>query len=298
MPQPMTGVLALIASPSDAAEERAVVRDALMDWTVTRGRRDGIAVLPWLWERHAVAKVGDRPQALLNGQAVDRADIVVAFFDSRLGTETGVDVSGTAEEINRAVDAGKPVHVYFSEGPLPRDVDPRQIQALRDFQTEMESRGVMGRYTDHTDLPTQVVRAVEADIEDLGWTRTFVEAAVTASSGAELRFAHVYEREAKGFDNRGNMRYRTVMNHLVVQNTGPVAAEDLTFTVEPVGGTQFVFPEPPTGRVTLHPQSEMSWLLIPTPSLASSGSTVRVTAQWREGATPHEVVRTVHLRGS
>jgi hypothetical protein len=66
-----------------------------------------------------VARVGNRPQAIINAQAVDRADIVVAFFDSRLGTSTGVDVSGTAEEINRAVDMGKPVHVYFSDEPLP-----------------------------------------------------------------------------------------------------------------------------------------------------------------------------------
>lgn len=298
MPQSMTGVLALIASPSDAAEERAVVRDALSDWTVTRGRRDGVAVLPWLWERHAVARVGDRPQALLNSQAVDRADIVLAFFDSRLGTETGVDVSGTAEEINRAVDAGKPVHVYFSEEPLPRDVDPRQIQALRTFQAEMDSRGIMGRYTDLTDLATQVVRAVEADIEDFGWGGARFAEAGTTSSGAELHFAHVHEREAKGFDKRGNMRYRTVVNDLVVRNAGSVAAEDLTFTVEPVGDTRFAFPSPPAVPVTLPPQSEMSWLLIPTPSLGSSGSTVRVTAQWREGETPREISRTVHLRGT
>lgn len=298
MPQPMNGVLALIASPSDAVEERAVVRDALVDWTVTRGRRDGVALLPWLWERHAVARVGDRPQALLNSQAVDRADIVLAFFDSRLGTETGVDVSGTAEEINRAVDAGKPVHVYFSGEPLPRDVDPRQIQALRSFQAEMEGRGVMGRYTDLTDLATQVVRAVEADIEDFGWTEAVAPQVVPTASGAELRFAHVHEREPKGFDKRGNMRYRTVSNDLVVTNTGSAAAEDLTFVVEPVGDTQFAFPDPPADPIALPPQSEMSWLLIPTPSFGSSGSTVRVIAKWREGEIPREAVRTVHLRGS
>jgi hypothetical protein len=297
MPRPMTGVLALLASPSDAAEERAVVRDALIDWTVTRGRRDGVALLPWMWERHAVAKVGGRPQALLNGQAVDQADVVVAFFDSRLGTETGVDVSGTAEEINRAVDAGKPVHVYFSSEPLPRAVDPQQIQSLREFQAEMESRGVMGRYTDLTDLSTQVVRAIEADIEDYGWSQSAVEPAPTVAAGAELRFAHVHEREARGFDKRGKMQYRTVANDLVVQNAGSVPAEDLTFTVDPVGGTQFAFPEPPVEPFTLPPHSEMSWLLIPTPSWGSSGNTVRIVAKWREGEERREVVRTVTLRG-
>lgn len=123
MPQLTNGVLVLIASPGDAVEERAAVREALVDWNITRGRRERVALLPWLFERHAVAKVGDRPQAIINAQAVDKADVVVAFFDSRLGTATEVDVSGTAEEINRAADLGKSVHVYFSEEPLPRDVD-------------------------------------------------------------------------------------------------------------------------------------------------------------------------------
>lgn len=77
-----------------------------------------------VWERQAVPEVGGRPQALINSQAVDRADVVVAFFDSRLGSHTGVDVSGTAEEIHRATDLGKPVHVYFSNERLPRDTDP------------------------------------------------------------------------------------------------------------------------------------------------------------------------------
>jgi hypothetical protein len=156
----------------------------------------------------------------------------------------------------------------------------------------------MGRYADLTDLATQVVRAVEADVDDFGWSQVVSEEVRSTTSGAELRFAHVHEREAKGFDKRGTMRYRTVANDLVVTNAGMVAAEDLTFTVEPVGETQFAFPEPPTEPITLPPQSQMSWLLIPTPSFGNSGSTVRVSARWREGETPREIVRTVHLRGS
>ena len=298
MPRPMTGVIALIASPDDAGEERALLRDKLIAWTVTHGRREGVAVIPWLWERHPVTVVGGRPQALLNEQAVDQADVVIAFFDRRLGTETSVDVYGTAEQITRAADAGVPVHVYFSAEPWPQDADPEQIRSLRAFEAEMEKRGAMGTYTDSTHLAAQVARAIEADIEDSGWSQLSAGPLQIAAGGADLRFTHVHEREARGFDKRGRMQYRSVSNDLVVQNAGSVPAEDLTFTVEPVGGTQFAFPDPPVAPFTLPPHSEMSWLLISTPMWGSSGNTVRIVAKWREGDEQREVVRTVTLRGA
>lgn len=296
MPIPMSGVLVLVASPGDAADERAAVSQALLDWNITRGRREGVALLPWLWEKHSVARVGDRPQAVINAQAVDRADVVVAFFDSRLGTSTGVDVSGTAEEINRAVHMGKPVHVYFSDEPLPRDVDPTQLEALRDFEAGLQSRGLLGRYGDPSDLVGQVVRAIEADIDDHAWGRGVGAAPTVAEgAGARLIWKHVREREARGTDKRGRVQYRTTTNDLVVTNEGPLAAEQLTFEVTGVGGTEFIFPEPPTQPVTVHPASSLSWVLIPTPSMQSIGSTVSIEARWQEAGEAKEATRTVTL---
>lgn len=119
MTQQMIGVLAVIASPGDTTEERAVVRDQINDWNINNGRRAGVVILPWLYERSSVPSLGGRAQSIINSQAVDRADIVIAFFDSRLGTSTGIDVSGTAEEIRRAHSNGKPVHVYFFKRTTP-----------------------------------------------------------------------------------------------------------------------------------------------------------------------------------
>lgn len=294
MPQSSTAVLVVIASPGDAAEERAAVRDALNDWNINRGRRDKIALLPWLWERHAVARIGDRPQALINAQAVDRSDVVVAFFDSRLGTSTGVDVSGTAEEINRAADLGKPVHVYFSEEPLPRDADLEQVAALNAFKAELETRGIMGSYGDPADLTGQVIRAIEADIEENGWARTS-EPAPPGPKGADLHWSHLHEREHSGFDRRGNPKYRSTANDLVVRNDGDVAAEDLTFEVKAVGDTEFHF-EAPDGPVTIQPRSEMAWLLVPMPHMGAVGRTVEIAATWREGDLQQTATRTVALR--
>jgi nucleoside 2-deoxyribosyltransferase len=74
--------------------------------------------------------LGGHAQSIINAQAVSRADVVVAFFDARLGTETPEEVSGTAEEISRAHRDGKPVHAYFSNEAVQRgSVDPEQLQA-------------------------------------------------------------------------------------------------------------------------------------------------------------------------
>jgi hypothetical protein len=292
----MTGVLVVMASPGDAAEERATVRDALVDWNISRGRREGVALLPWLWERHVVPRMGDRPQALINSQAVDQADIVVAFFDSKLGSATGVDVSGTAEEINRGIDMGKPVHVYFSEEDLPRDVDQEQLAALRTFQSELQERGVLGSYSDPKDLAAQIVRAVEADLAEADWSTTQARAGAVEARGAVLRWEHRQEREPYQ-DSKGRLKHRTNISDLVVTNEGDADAEEMTFMVEAVGDTGFAFPEAPTEPVTIHQGSSMGWLLIPTPSFGNSGNTVKIEAKWTEGGEWKSHKRTVVLRG-
>lgn len=294
MVQSMTGILVLIASPGDASEERAAVRDALNDWNINRGRREKVALLPWLWERHAVPKMGERGQSIINSQAVEKADLVVAFFDSRLGTHTGVDVSGTAEEIRKAIDSGKPVHVYFSDEAIPRDADLGQLQALNNFKDELEKEGLLGSYGDPQDLAGQVLRAIESDIAEEAWGSEQPPVAA-AATGAVLRWQHMHESEPYS-DARGRLKTRSRRNDLEVTNSGDSPAEDLTFTVEPIGDTQFAFPDAPTEPVTLQPDSSMSWLLIPTPHMGATGNTVRVTAQWKESGQPKEREWSITLR--
>lgn len=288
MPHQTIAVMVLIASPGDAAEERAVVRDILNDWNVLRGRRAGVVILPWLWERHAVPQLGGRPQAIINAQAVDRADVVIACFDGRLGTATGVDVSGTAEEINRAADLGKPVHVYFSAEPLPRDVDPQQLIALRVFKSDLEARGLLGSYTDPQDLAGQVLRAIESDVETFNWG--LPSPSELPNTGADLRWEH-----RSSLTTAGGSRPRP-KGHLIVRNIGAAAAEDLRFSVEPIGNTSFVFPNSPVAPQTLRPKSELSWALFATPHIGASGNTIAVHATWREGETLMTESQTITLK--
>lgn len=279
MTQQMTGVLVVIASPGDTSDERTAVRDQVNDWNINNGRRAGVALLPWLYERSAVPSLGARPQAVINSQAVDRADVVVAFFDSRLGTSTGVDVSGTAEEIRRAHQLGKPVHVYFSNEPIPRNADLDQQRALREFRDELEREGLLGDYDDPADLAGQVIRALEHDIDNAGWSASDPNRPA-GTSGALLRWHHDHRTEQQGLDKNGKMKYRTVANRLVVTNSGQAAAENLTFKVAGLDDVQLHF-EPPSEPVTIEADSSRSWLAIPL----DNGS-VQIDASWTESGAP------------
>lgn len=262
------------------------MRDQINDWNISTGRRQGVALLPWLYERSSVPSLGGRPQAIINSQAVDHADVVIAFFDSRLGSATGVDVSGTAEEIRRAHEAGKPVHVYFSNEPIPRDADLEQQAALREFRSELEEIGLLGDYDDPADLAGQVIRALQHDIDVAGWSGT-VPPTPTKVSGASLRWEHQHEKEQQGLDKNGKMKYRTVKNRLVVRNEGDAPAEDMTFEVSGVDGAGLHM-DKTMQPFTLETDSARSWTAIPLTS-----GTIEISASWTESGEPKERTWTI-----
>ncbi|MEU2120822.1 hypothetical protein [Nocardia niwae] len=158
----------LIASPGDTMPERDAIERGLMGWNGSRAENCGVAVIPWRWENNAVPMMGGSPQSVINAQAVDSCDIVLAVFDSRLGTATENAVSGTAEEITRAHKAGKPVHVWVSEAPIPRSASPEELQRLQDFKNELRTQGLLGTYTNPESLQYQVHQAVEHDVTRMG----------------------------------------------------------------------------------------------------------------------------------
>jgi len=199
----------LIASPGDTTEERAAVERALHGWNADRSEREQIVLLPRRWETDAVPRLGASAQGVINEQLVDRADIVLALFDSRLGMATGAAVSGTAEEIERSHEAGKPVHVWFSEEPIPRGADLDQVKALEHFKQTLSPLGLLGSYASPDDLAFKVRQAIESDLDrlDLG----AVPRRLPAQQHAILRARYESEREPNT-DSKGKVTYRTRVN--------------------------------------------------------------------------------------
>lgn len=181
----------LIASPSDTGSERDAVERAIHGWNAARAEREQIMFAPWRWETNAVPEMGGSAQSIINSQAVDACDLVIAIFDSRLGTATDAAVSGTAEEIQRATAAGKPVHVWFSGEPLPRDTTAKELGRLEKFKAQMMQAGLLGSYANPEDLQFQVRNAIEHDLTKLDLGRLVVR------QGSSLQARKVVVRRSR-----------------------------------------------------------------------------------------------------
>jgi hypothetical protein len=74
---------------------------------------------------------------------VNDCDVLVGVFWTRVGTNTGVAISGTAEEIEQFVRMEKPVMLYFSQSPIePDKIDVTQFTALKTFKETMRLQGL------------------------------------------------------------------------------------------------------------------------------------------------------------
>jgi len=109
----------MIASPSDVPQERLIAREVITEWNTIHAKDRQTVLMPIGWETHSTPGTGDRRQAIINGQLLKDADLLVAVFWTRLGSPTGVARSGTVEEIEEHLRAGKPAMIYFSSAPVP-----------------------------------------------------------------------------------------------------------------------------------------------------------------------------------
>jgi len=137
----------LIASPGDLTEDRATVRDAFQEWNALHAE-EGIAFEPVMYEKDAVPELGDRAQEIINRQLLSKSDLLFGMFWTKLGAPTGVAISGTVEEIERFVKAGKPAAIYICDKSVPISmVDAKQLAALQEFKEALFKQGLIGKYS-------------------------------------------------------------------------------------------------------------------------------------------------------
>jgi hypothetical protein len=85
--------------------------------------------------------------------------VPIAVFWTRLGSPTGIAPSGTVEEIEEHLGAGKPAMIYFSLAPVrPDSVDSSQYAALRAFRESCRHRGLVEEYEDLTQFREKLAR--------------------------------------------------------------------------------------------------------------------------------------------
>jgi len=145
-----TVIPVMIASPSDVPRERAIAREVINEWNYVNSRSRQTVLMPTGWETHSAPEIGSSTaQELINTRILEHCDLLVGVFWTRLGTPTGKAASGTAEEIERHIEAGKPALVYFSSQPIvPDNLDQDQYSALKDFRKWCEKKGLIQVFND------------------------------------------------------------------------------------------------------------------------------------------------------
>lgn len=232
MAHPTLALHMLISAPSDIpAEDLAVIRRTISQWNLTFGRVVALTVLPVSWTEHAVAEFGERPQAILNEQIVDEADLAVALFYDRLGTPTGKAESGTAEEIKVLVEAGKSVAVLVNSGPRAplNGAALEERQRLTEYLDELRQAALVFDYTQPAELVAHLNNFLSRA------TGRFQQAAEEAKDPAqegvdpsEGVWPRADVRENVKTDSKGRMKTERKWS-LVLHNTSRGPAHDVDF---------------------------------------------------------------------
>jgi hypothetical protein len=158
----------MIATPGDVANERQVARDVIQEWNFIHSEDRSLVLMPVGWDTHAQPEMGDRPQALINKQVLKGCDLLVAVFWTRLGSPTGVETSGTVEEIEEHLRAGKRAMVYFSRVPVrPDSVDDAQYKSLVQFRQDCERRGLIEAYDSVQEFRNKFARQLAQTVIDM-----------------------------------------------------------------------------------------------------------------------------------
>ncbi|MEV7594401.1 hypothetical protein AB0O42_29480 [Streptomyces sp. NPDC089922] len=280
----------LIASPGDTSADRDVVENAIRSFNSDHTLQRKIHLLPLRWELGAVPVIGERDaQQVINEQLVDMADIVIAVFNNRLGQATKRAVSGTAEEILRARERGAPVHVFFSEAPIPRDHDRDQLEALNEFREELMALGLMGSYASPDDLAAKVRRCLEYDAYNVGDLGQAQSSETSGGPGAVLRSSYHYETETTT-DSRGRSRSTRKRHLLRVENLGTEAAENVSLEISPVGEGEnpLLLQDAIAGRIPA--QAKVDFSIMMHAGVASQGTVVH---RWTEAGESYSEEQTI-----
>lgn len=158
----------LVASPGDVGDERNVIPEIINEWNAINASMSKVVLMPIKWETHSAPLLGDRPQAIINKQLVKDCDILVGVFWTRIGTNTGISISGTAEEIEQFVEMKKPVMLYFSQALVdPDKIDISQFTILKNFKEKMRLQGLTESYQNIPDFRQKFSRQLSINVSNI-----------------------------------------------------------------------------------------------------------------------------------
>lgn len=156
----------MIGCPSDVTDEVEIAKDIIIEWSMINTDARGMALIPTHWKRNAYPIANNPPQKSINKQLVDKSDLLVCIFAAKIGSPTDTAESGSIEEIEEHVKAGKPVMLYFRTNIDIKSTTPDNLQKLCDFKSRMQKSNLYWEYTDEKDFADVFRRQLQQFLND------------------------------------------------------------------------------------------------------------------------------------
>lgn len=143
----------LVSCPGDVSNELKIIEDIVNQFNDSYSDVLQVSLRIRHWAKSAYSESGGKPQDLLNKQFVNECDAAIAIFWTRFGTPTDTYGSGTEEEIQIMLEAGKQVFLYFSDIPAsPSSVDKEQYEKINEFKERYKDKGLYFTYNAYEDF--------------------------------------------------------------------------------------------------------------------------------------------------
>lgn len=158
----------MFGSPSDIKEEQKIFFEIVYEWNTIHSERNGVMLQPLHWSKDSYPKFGKNPQKIINEEVVVKSDLLICVFGSKLGSNTDTHISGTVEEIDEHLRAGKDVMIYFKKSLNfnPDTLDISQLEKLKAFKNSISDKCKYTEFDNSQDFKEELLKDLELYINN------------------------------------------------------------------------------------------------------------------------------------
>lgn len=153
----------MFGSPSDITEEQKIFSEIVDGWNTIHSEKNGIMLQPIHWTTDSYPLTGKNGQKIINDEVVSKSDLLICVFGSKLGTNTDTHESGTVEEIDEHLKAGKDVMIYFknSININPDNFDFTQLKKLKAFKDRIRYKCKYSEFKDFQEFKDELFKDLQ-----------------------------------------------------------------------------------------------------------------------------------------
>ena len=168
----------MIGCPSDIKEEVNIACEYIHKWSDMNAETFSVVLLPMHWKLNSYPAHGSHPQKILDKQLVEKSDLLICIFNSKIGTPTDTSASGTIEEIEEHIKAGKQVMIFFKKEADITNISPAELQNLNDFRDRIKGSALWWEYDNSKVFSNVLADKLQLFLND-NWLKTKVPTART-----------------------------------------------------------------------------------------------------------------------